>query len=288
MSKTNDIEGFFKWMESHPVPPSPKLSAGDALARLQSTEFSDWASVMALCDAIHGCDPIPLVQDKRRQYVVVRSCPALTTLGELNEMTSKPNPVPMGTKVMTSDPNPVPRLTKLTIHPAFYMLTQAKLAPPPPKSRPAIPKFVYPLGVLLQRDIRPASEQTLAKRATLDDWPFEETNYAVVVDVISADHPVWLVYNRNPYDEMGGEPVAANPANMPAVFPAVGAANFDAAQAVAKLKAWSVNPPLPTLTDFKKLVNATKTQGAVTASTVWMDDLTKALSTATGAVAAAA
>ena len=285
MSKTNDVEGFLKWMKSHPVPPSPKLSAGDALARLQSTEFSDWASVIALCDAIRGCDPIPLVQDKRRQYVVVRRSPALTTLGE---MTSDPNPVPIGTKVMTSDPNPVPRLTKLTIHPAFYMLTQAKLAPPPPKSRPAIPKFVYPLGVLLQRDICPASELTLAERATLDDCPFEETNYAVVVDVISADHPVWLVYNRNPYDAETCEFIATDPAEMPAVFPAVGAANFDAAQAVAKLKAWSVNPPLPALTDFKKLVNATKTQGAVTPSTVWMDDLTKALSTATGAVAAAA
>jgi len=68
------------------------------------------------------------------------------------------------------------------------------------------------------------------------------------VDIISADHPVWLVYNRNPYDAMAGEPVAANPIKMPAVFPAVGAANFDTAQVVAKLKAWSVNPPLPTLT----------------------------------------
>ena len=274
MSKTNDVEGFLKWLESHQVPPSPKLSAGDALARLQSTEFSDLASVVALSDAIQNCAPIPLVQDKQRQYVVVPRFPALTTLGD-----------------MTSDPNPVPIGTKLTIHPAFYMLVQAKLAPPPPKSRPTLPKFVYPLGVLLQRDIRPVSELTLAERATLvdeaDDPPFEETNYAVVVDVISADHPVWLVYNRNPYDAMAGEPVAANPANMPAVFPAVGATNFDAAQAVAKLKAWSINPPLPTLADFKKLVNVTKTQGAVTPSTVWMDDLAKALSTATGAVTAA-
>jgi hypothetical protein len=145
---------------------------------------------------------------------------------------------------------------------------------------------------VLQRDIRPVSELTLTERATLvdeaDDPPFEETNYAVVVDVISADHPVWLVYNRNPYDAIASEPVAANPAKMPAVFPAVGAANFDAAQAVAKLKDWSINPRLPTLADFKKLVNVTKTQGAVTASTVWMDDLAKALSTATGAVTAAA
>jgi hypothetical protein len=263
MSKTNDVEGFLEWLGSHQLPPPPKLSAGDALARLQSTEFSDLASVMALSDAIHDCAPIPLVQDKQRQYVVVPRSPALTTLGD-----------------MTSDPKPVPVGTKLTIHPEFDMLVQAKLAPPPPKSRPTLPKFVYPLGVVLQRDIRPVSELTLTERATLvdeaDDPPFKETNYAVVVDVISADHPVWLVYDRNPYDEMAGEPVAANPAKMPTVFPVVGAANFDAAQAVAKLKAWSVNPPLPTLADFKKLVNVTKTQGAVTASTVWMDDLAKA------------
>jgi len=103
---------------------------------------------------------------------------------------------------------------------------------------------------MLQRDIRPANELTLEERATLgdkaDDRPFEEINYAVVVDVMSADHPVWLVYNRNPYDEMAGEPVVTNPAEMPAVFPAIVATNFDAAQAVAKLKAWNVNPPLPT------------------------------------------
>jgi len=245
-----------------PRSPLPKLSAGDALTKLQSTEFSKLASVLALTDVIRGCAPIPLVQDKQRQYVVVPRPPALTII---SDATSNPKPVPIG--------------TRLTIHPCFYML---KLAPPPPKSRPAIPKFVYPLGVLLQRDIRPTSELTLAERATLDDCPFEETNYAAVVDVISADHPVWLVYNRNPYDVMAGEPVATDPAEMPAVFPAVGAVNFDTAQAVAKLKAWSVNPPLSTLTDFKKLINATKTQGAVTPSTVWMDDLAKALPTATG------
>jgi len=209
------------------------------------------ASVLALTDAIRDCAPIPLVQDKRRQYVVVPDSSALTIIGDT---TSNPKPVPIG--------------TKLTIHPCFYMLVQAKLALPPPKSRPAIPKFVYPLGVLLQRDICPASELTLAERVTLDDCPFEETNYAVVVDVMSADHPVWLVYNRNPYDAMAGEPVATDPAEMPAVFPAVGDANFDIAQAVAKLKAWSVNPPLPTFTNFKKLVNATKTQGTVTPSTL--------------------
>jgi hypothetical protein len=268
MSKTNDVEGFLKWLGSHPLPPSPKL-------RLQSTEFSDLASVVALSDVIRKCAPIPLVQDKQRQYVVIPRSPALTTLGD-----------------MTSDPNPVPIGTKLTIHPVFDMLVQAKPAPPPSKSRPTLPKFVYPLGVVLQRDIRPVSELTLTERATLvdeaDDPPFEETNYAVVVDVISAGHPVWLVYNRNLYDAMASEPVAANPAKMPAVFPAVRAANFDAAQAVAKLKDWSINPPLPTLADFKKLVNVTKTQGAVTALTVWMDDLAKALSTATGAVTAAA
>jgi len=172
------------------------------------------------------------------------------------------------------------------------MLVQAKLGPSPPKSRPALPKFVYPLGVVLQRDIRPASELTLAEHATLsdkaDDDAFEETNYAVVVDVVSADHPVWLVYNRNPCDPEACEPVAVDPAKMPAVFPAIGAVNFDTAQAVARLKDWSVNPQLPTLTDFEKLVNATKTQGAVTPSTVWMDDLAKALSTTTGAVAATA
>ena len=275
MSKTNDVEGFCEWLDAHPLPPLPKLSAGDALARLQSTEFSDLASVLALGDAIQHCAPIPLVQDKQRQYVVVPRSPALTTLGD-----------------MTSDPNPVPIGTKVTIHPVFDMLVQAKPTLPPSKSRPTLPKFVYPLGVVLQHDIRPVSELTLTEQATLvdeaDDPPFEETNYAVVVDVISADHPVWLVYNRNPYDEMAGEPVAANPANMPAVFPAVGATNFDAAQAVAKFKAWSINPPLPTFADFKKLVNVTKTQGAVTASTVWMDGLAKALSTATGAVTAAA
>jgi hypothetical protein len=147
------------------------------------------------------------------------------------------------------------------------MLVQPKL---PSNSRPALPRFVYPLGVLLQRD----------------DGPFEETNnYAVVLDVISVDHPVWLVYNRNPYDVEACEPVAADPVKMPAVFPIVGAANFDTAQAVAKLKAWSVNPSFPTLTNFKKLVNATKTQGAVMSSTVWMDDLSKALPSTTGTVA---
>jgi hypothetical protein len=114
MSKTNDVEGFLKWLGSHPLPPSPKLSAGDALARLQSTEFSDLASVVALSDVIRKCAPIPLVQDKQRQYVVIPRSPALTTLGD-----------------MTSDPNPVPIGTKLTIHPVFDMLVQAKPAPTP-------------------------------------------------------------------------------------------------------------------------------------------------------------
>ena len=82
MSKTNDVEGFIKWSKSHQVPPPPKLSAGDALTKLQSTEFSNLASVIELTDAIQDRAPIPLVQDKRRQYVVVPRSPALTIIGD--------------------------------------------------------------------------------------------------------------------------------------------------------------------------------------------------------------
>jgi hypothetical protein len=252
MSKTSDVEGYFKWSESHPVPPLPTLSAGDALAKLQSTEFSSLASVIELADAIQDCTPIPLVQDKRRQYVVVPGPPALTIGDE------------------TSDPTPVPIGTKLTIHPNFNMLVQAKLAPPPPKSRPALPKFVYPL----QREL---TLTTLGDK--VDDSPVEETTTP----------SSWMLCL--PTTQSGWSTTVTRTTQRPVSLsrptqlkcPPSWTANFDAAQAVAKLKAWSVNPPLPTLTDFKKLVNATKTQGAVTPSTVWMDSLSKAFTAATAA-----
>ncbi|KAK3383322.1 hypothetical protein B0T24DRAFT_661854 [Lasiosphaeria ovina] len=243
-SKTTDVDGFIKWLDTNTPAPRPPCSAADALTKLKATNFADFAAVATLADAVDGGEPIPLFKTADREYVVVTTRPVLSVAGETITATTAPPP---GSKV--------------SVHPYVYDLAQTSAT----GGQVPLPRFAYALGVLKTRALNPTA-----------DTPYEETNYGVVVDVAGTNHAVWLVYNRAPYDVETGEKTAADPAEMPAVFAGVGAPNPDAAQAVAALKNWSVTA-LPAQTVVEGLVKSTARRGAVAAKAAWIDDLAKAV-----------
>lgn len=220
------------------------------------------ASVRALTDALQSVAPIPLVQDKTHEYIVAPVFPSLTIVSTTT----------------VDQPEPAPG-NKLTVHPSFLSLVQDK-----PTSTPARPppRFVYPLGSVFKRGINAAGAQASDP---------EDTNYVAVIDVVATDHPVWLIYNRHPYDVDAGEPIDADPAKQPVVFPGVGSTNFDNAQAIKSLGGWSLGtggstPARPQLADLEALARQTRGDGAVVPSSVWLADLERALASP-GAAAAA-
>lgn len=130
--------------------------------------------------------------------------------------------------------------------------------------------------------VRPASELTPEERAELGDIvsarPLQDTNYAAVVDVVATGNPVWLIYNRHPYDNIEAAPVLTDPMNMPAVFPAAIGSNFDTAKAITSLGDWKIGlAPSPSYDEFAALVNETKARGEVQCVPVWMQNLVKVL-----------
>jgi len=66
------------------------------------------------------------------------------------------------------------------------------------------------------------------------DRDFEKTNYFLVIDGISPEHPVWLIYDRNCLN-MVGEMEPVNPSKELVVFPEI-KVNFDAAMILLKTK----------------------------------------------------
>jgi hypothetical protein len=243
---TTDIDGFLTWLDANtPEPPKP-ATAEEALAKLKAANFGDFASVLALAEAVDGSDPIPLFQTPQRHYFVVTSRPVLSVAASTAPSSSAAVPMP-GSKV--------------NVHPYVYDLAQTA-----PGGTPALPRFAYGLGVLKTRAV-PVTAET----------PYDDTNYGVIVDVAGSEHAVWLVYDRNPYDSQSGGQVAADPTQTPAVFAGVGAPNPDAAQVVAALKSWSLGTALPTQAAVEGSVKSTARQGPVVVNAALLDDIAKVL-----------
>jgi hypothetical protein len=261
-SKTSDIDGYLNWAADHRIALPPQTTAANALSKLQSTNFSDIPSVLELCTALQDCAPIPLVEDKQRQYFVV---PRSSILNGPTDTS-----VPSVTAPVAASPAPISQ-AKMVTHPAFLALTQTKSTTTTTgtaTTTPALPKYVFPLGIVFFQD--PAVTEQ-------DGQSLIETTYTAVVDVVASDHPVWLVYNRHPYDELAGEPITVDPADTPLVFPGVGSTNFDSSKAIASLKSWSISPARPTLAEFQKLASGAKGTGEVVPTNVLIADLEKAM-----------
>ena len=163
------------------------------------------------------------------------------------------------------------------IHPAFISLSVSKGK----STKSSFPTFVLPIGPLRRKprtslaDTRLLSQpcddplSTQSRKDLLNNIErardFEETNYFLVIDAISPEHPVWLIYDRNSFN-MVGEMEPVNPSKQPIVFPEI-KVNFDAAMILPMAKEWatSYSEDLE-FGRFIDAINKTKIKGAVTAA----------------------
>ncbi|KAF9774008.1 hypothetical protein IL306_008060 [Fusarium sp. DS 682] len=70
------------------------------------------------------------------------------------------------------------------------------------------------------------------------DSDFVDTNYVLVIDAVAPEHPVWLIYDRNPRDELGDRRIV-DPRGFqtPLIFEGLGT-NFDSMQVLPSVKDW--------------------------------------------------
>jgi hypothetical protein len=173
------------------------------------------------------------------------------------------------------------------IHPAFISLSVSKGK----STKSSFPTFVLPIGPLRRKprtslaDTRLLSQpcddplSTQSRKDLLNNIErardFEETNYFLVIDAISPEHPVWLIYDRNCLNMIGDtEPV--DPRKEPVVFPEI-KVNFDAAMILPTAKEWATTYSEDL--EFGRLIDAinkTKINGAVTAAYAALPDVENA------------
>ncbi|KAF5543151.1 hypothetical protein FMEXI_7167 [Fusarium mexicanum] len=124
------------------------------------------------------------------------------------------------------DLDPHPSLVSLQIgespwtHPIFETPTGIV----PSASGQPLPSLVLPVGQLQKKSNTKISKIFLG------------TDYVLVIDAIAAEHPVWLIYDRNPLDDFN-ERERVNPDEQPLVFNGLGK-NFDAVQIFPSIQVW--------------------------------------------------
>ncbi|PNP75010.1 hypothetical protein FNYG_11657 [Fusarium nygamai] len=114
-------------------------------------------------------------------------------------------------------------------------------------------------------------EQLLKKRngdSKTSYW--SETDYVLVVDAVAPGHPVWLIYDRNPLDEMG-ERDTVDPDHQPLIFKGIGH-NFDAAQIFPSVHDWIQSYGNVNFAQFEESIKATCTTGAVQAKLILLSE----------------
>ncbi|KAF4497195.1 hypothetical protein FAGAP_6654 [Fusarium agapanthi] len=122
----------------------------------------------------------------------------------------------------------------------------------------SLPNLVFPVGMLLES----------VKCKCYSDAPdWSETGYVIVVDAVASGHPVWLVYNRIQWYDLGEERHIVDPARKPLVFEGIGH-NFDAAQIFTSVHDWIQSYGNVGFARFEESIKATCITGAVEAKDI--------------------
>ncbi|KAF5650860.1 hypothetical protein F25303_4237 [Fusarium sp. NRRL 25303] len=95
----------------------------------------------------------------------------------------------------------------------------------------------------------------------------DETDYVLVVDAITPGHSVWLVYNRDSWDEEDYEPRIVDPTHRPLIFEGIGH-NFDAAKIFPSVHDWVNSYGKVDFAKFEESIKATCITGAVQAKEI--------------------
>ncbi|KAH7260750.1 uncharacterized protein BKA55DRAFT_686331 [Fusarium redolens] len=238
---------------------SPRLSPKKWLEQLTIVDFSDH---VAISDHRFGLGTdffgkFDLVTDDMNTFAIAPYPGALSTEElPLPQHSSSPD-------TSFDDNDPHPSLLSLqiggqhAIHPALETPTTVI----PSVSGQPLPSLVLPVGKLQKR--------SNAKTNNV----FLDTDYVLVIDAVATEHPVWLIYDRNPRDDLG-ERCSVDPDQQPLVFKGVGK-NFDAAQVFPGIQYWIKSYGNLDFTGFQEAVKKTGIIAPVKATELTLSDAAK-------------
>ncbi|KAF5965138.1 hypothetical protein FBULB1_12405 [Fusarium bulbicola] len=228
---------------------SPRVSAEEWLKQLTTMDFRDVAAIgkhhFGL--TIYSVRRFDLGTDSEDAFAVETDPDALLTL----EATLPP--LTPSADIETGDYH---------VHPSLISLQKVEVSPSPPVSEPSKTDTVTASGQSLPSLVMPIG-QLQKKSNEEDDDDFEDTDYSLVIDAAKINHPVWLIYDRNPYDEMGDRHVV-NPDKRPLVFKELGK-NFDAMMVFPSLQSWLANYGRLDFAHMLKDMRATSITGPIQA-----------------------
>ncbi|KAK4203371.1 hypothetical protein QBC40DRAFT_317056 [Triangularia verruculosa] len=210
-----NIKGYMDWLNSQDSaamkPPPP--ADGQTLARtLQTLDFQNRGALFNHLETLQRFKPYPLAADSNRTLL-------LAPAGGTSLATPVVNPA-LSPQPPTTSSGGTTKVDDATddghLHPFYLGLSPLKVAA---GGLARLPHIVFPLGRLIWQQ-QPSEDTRTQGPAPAD--PAGETNYILVVDVLTKGFPVWLIYNRTPFDRELGENVTLDPATQPPVFgPAV-------------------------------------------------------------------
>ncbi|UKZ84063.1 hypothetical protein TrVFT333_011879 [Trichoderma virens FT-333] len=277
--QTARTDDFITWTRQQPIPHPSSLFPDTILSQLKSTKFVQLGVLLQLSIQLNRVAGglIPLSQDKTRKLAVAPDTSALYI---------KPFQIPTEGSDSGSSAANIPQ-----IHPCIVALRTATAEASVPSKAP---KYVLPMGRLIYRDIRPIDEIPEEDQDGVDADPenrqWQLTNYAVVIDVTSADKGVWMIYNHKVFDEEIGDAVIdADPADDTYIlFPAKeethseeGGAkdvNPQSAQIMPALSGWDVVPSTLAMDQFEKNFQSTREDIALEAIVPTLEEVNAVLS----------
>ncbi|KAK0706293.1 hypothetical protein B0T26DRAFT_446907 [Lasiosphaeria miniovina] len=190
-----NVKGYMNWRASQNVAAMKPTTPADAktLAKtLQTIDFRNRGALFAELQTLREFSPYQLATDQTRALLLVPARSSLVTPVD-------PAPAPPST---TDDDD---------LHP-FYLGLSSQVAAGAPAPTVRVPRVVLPLGRLVWQDTKTPGGSS---RQAPDSG---DTNYILVVDVLSKGFPVWLIYDRMPYDRDLDDRVTIDPATQPPVF----------------------------------------------------------------------
>ncbi|KAF5576230.1 hypothetical protein FPCIR_12717 [Fusarium pseudocircinatum] len=226
------------------VDTTPRLSPKEWLEQLTTVDFSDPTAItdhqLGLIFYLQG--RFDLVTDGEMDtFAVVPYLGALFT-EELPRHDSS-------SQTISEDVDPHPSLISLQSHPIFE----------PSVSGQPLPSLVLPVGQLNKKSNGKVSKI------------FLDTDYVLVIDAVTPGHPVWLIYDRNPLDDIAVERNTVNSDEQPLIFKGIGH-NFDAAQIFPSVRDWICSYGNVDFAQFEASIKAICITGAVQAKRILLSE----------------
>ncbi|KAG5811534.1 hypothetical protein H9Q74_004649 [Fusarium xylarioides] len=128
----------------------------------------------------------------------------------------------------------------------------------------SLPSLVMPIGQLQKKSMEE------------DDDDYVDTDYFLAIDATKTNHPVWLIYDRNPRHDLGERHIV-DPDKQPLVFKELGK-NFDAMLVFPSLRWWLIHYEKPDFAHMLKVMQATGITGPIQAKGLALSEADKLVS----------